>query len=428
MPKFFISFNSVDRPDVRYFVNKLKEALPRHVEIFYDEELRPSERWWDVILEQIATADAVLCVLTTEFFDSAFCRAEYLEAVRLNVPVVPLLWRDIDIPGEFAAVQYVKMSGWVASGNDIPGRLTRHLVEYLTNPRSPVRGGTPTPNPDHVLPPDWDWSGARPRGWKHTRPTAEEHDPTNPTQPHPFIAGPAILPIPFAWMKVDAGKVFLEAGGYIRENNKRFPVKPFYIGRYPITNAQFRVFVQHPHGYQEPRWWDFSESARAWRRDHHQPFPAEFDGDNLPRTQVTWYEALAFCTWLSDQTGKRISLPTEQQWQLAAQGPQGHEYPWGDMAPNHTLANYDWAHPTPTPVGEYPDGASPYGVEDLAGNVWEWCSTSWVDGDSLIGDHPRVVRGGAYSFKAEGLRAAGRYSNSPSHANLALGFRCVMAV
>lgn len=99
---------------------------------------------------------------------------------------------------------------------------------------------------------------------------------------------------------------------------------------------------------------------------------------NTPVIEVYWYGAVAFCEWLSEKKGENIHLPTEAQWEKAARGTDQRRYPWGNDLPNSSRCNYDSVNNGDNfnynaPVGSFPDGASPYGVMDMAGNVWEWC-------------------------------------------------------
>jgi sulfatase modifying factor 1 len=167
----------------------------------------------------------------------------------------------------------------------------------------------------------------------------------------------------------------------------------------------------------------------------------EWSGDDLPREEVNWSDALAHC----ESRGAR--LPTEAEWEYAARGPDGLIFPWGNDF-NGSLGNFcdenctiDWAdedvddgYQNTAPVGSYPGGVSWVGAYDLSGNVWEWVN-DWYDSDyyaSLPASNPqgpesgeyRVLRGGSWGFSATNVRAADRKWNSPDSAGLYLGFRC----
>ncbi len=109
-------------------------------------------------------------------------------------------------------------------------------------------------------------------------------------------------------------------------------MSPFYIAKYPITNAQFQAFVEAADGYGVALWWSYSSDAREWYARNPTPQAAAFGGAAYhPRVNVTWYEAVAFCHWLNERaqptTPLQIRLPTEQEWQYAAQSSDCPPYP-----------------------------------------------------------------------------------------------------
>jgi len=255
----------------------------------------------------------------------------------------------------------------------------------------------------------------------------------------------AILCPPFEWRHVKGGTVTLESavdhGG---TPGGIYHVPDFAIANYPITNAQYVKFLDDPNGYSNSHWWQYSSEAAQWHRDHPRPKPTAFDGPDLPRTCVSWFDSMAFCHWLpaelKNEEGAQhknlpdahnpatwtVRLPTEQEWQRAAVGDSGWRYPWGDQL-DETRGNYGQQVGYPTRVGSYPDGKSPYEVMDMVGNVWEWCLTTWgVDGIETSGYTYRLIRGGAWNVSnPEYLRATDRGGNSPRGRLNDCGFRCV---
>jgi len=217
----------------------------------------------------------------------------------------------------------------------------------------------------------------------------------------------------------------------------------YLISRYPITNAQFTAFAEAG-GYGERRYW--TEAGWEWKererwtgpRDYGEPFNLL----NHPVVGVSWYEAVAFCCWLTEQlrqngelgANEGITLPTESQWEKAARGTDGRIYPWGSE-PDPDRANYgETGIGTTSVVGCFPGGASPYGVEDLSGNVWEWCRTKWEesyevyqDDNDLEGDVRRVLRGGAFDYDQRDVRCAYRDLGYPGGRDDDYGFRVVVA-
>lgn len=236
-----------------------------------------------------------------------------------------------------------------------------------------------------------------------------------------------LLPQPFAWCDIPAGSVSLEDSSHLTPAGSKggvFPVEGFVMAKYPITNAQFKVFLEAEDGYRNPQWWQYSRDGQKWRADNPTPKPTAFPGDDVPRTNVSWYDAVAFCQWLSHKTGEAISLPTEQQWQLAAQSSDNRPYPWGSQF-DKSLVNFKSRGPTP--VTQYPANASPSGVVDLVGNVLEWCLNEWSTGDpSLNGGTRRVLKGGSWHKTVEDeLKATHRMWNYADFRVDNRGFRIV---
>jgi formylglycine-generating enzyme required for sulfatase activity len=244
-----------------------------------------------------------------------------------------------------------------------------------------------------------------------------------------------ILPSPFEWIEIPEGTVTLvpttnvdKEKSYLKQDTV-FTVPAFAIAKYPVTNAQFAKFIEAG-GYREEKWWMSTPSWMVHKKVWTEPRywgNALFNGPEQPVVGVSWYESTSFCTWLSALTGENISLPTEQQWQRAAQGDDGRLYPWGNEEPNDQLCNWKNSNGRTTPVTHYPLGASPFGVMDMAGNVWEWCLTDYMSG-GLVHDGRGLplIRGGAFfvSFSSH-LRVVHRDSEYPDSRASVLGFRLV---
>jgi formylglycine-generating enzyme required for sulfatase activity len=237
----------------------------------------------------------------------------------------------------------------------------------------------------------------------------------------------------FAWCDVAEGYVLIEDATDPRKYNPSgssgglFHVPAFKIARTPITNAQYQVFLDAPDGYRDIRWWTYSLHASAWRRKRPQPKPTVILGERLPRTRVSWFDAVAFCIWLSHRTGRRISLPSELQWQRAAQGDDNRRYPYGKHFDPKRCNTREAGIGAPTAVDAYPDGKSPFGALDMQGNVWEWCLTEWETDDvHLEGNNPRVLRGGAWSSEGALVTTFYRYQNIPAVELDSIGFRPVL--
>jgi hypothetical protein len=200
----------------------------------------------------------------------------------------------------------------------------------------------------------------------------------------------------------------------IAANEPGAPPVAFRIARYPVTVGQYQRFVNE-HGYQDNRWWragGLGKYAEPDGWDEQLQFPAR------PVVGVTWYEASAYCAWAD------CRLPTEAEWELAARGNEGREYPWGNERPEPSRLNcLESGISHPTSVGIYALGATPDGIYDMAGNVWEWCADFWKTGGSY-----RVFRGGGWANVARYCRAAYRDWDAPSSRFDYLGFRVARTV
>lgn len=216
-----------------------------------------------------------------------------------------------------------------------------------------------------------------------------------------------LMPDPFDWIKIPGGQVTLVtekgwAKNYIAEGSSQtFKVSAFEIAKYPVTNAQYAKFIE-ARGYSTQKWW--TEAAWQQKQKDNWTEPrfwqdSERNGDLQPVVGVSWYEAIAFCHWLSAETGENIMLPTEQQWQRAAQGDDGRNYPWGEDWDSLKCQNSVDSKPGKTsPVTLYVGkGDSPFNVVDMAGNVWEWCLTEYESGlNDMNGTNVCVLRGGSW--------------------------------
>ena len=230
----------------------------------------------------------------------------------------------------------------------------------------------------------------------------------------------------------------------------------YHIARYPVTNAQFHCFVEDG-GYVYAPYWVAAQRHGYWqdgsfkdgndlaRRTAPDAFGEPFNLPNHPVVGITWYEALAFSRWLTEQlhgAGQLaadwiVRLPTEAEWEKAARGDAGQRYPWpGDQAdPNR--ANYrDTGIGTTSAVGAFPGGRTPYGAEEMAGNVIEWCSTQWRENyvdyaekvdDSLSSDSRRVLRGGSFGLGDGYARASCRSGNYPDDRDDDVGVRFLLS-
>jgi formylglycine-generating enzyme required for sulfatase activity len=276
---------------------------------------------------------------------------------------------------------------------------------------------------------------------------------------------------------------------------------PFQMGKFPVTNAEWKLFMEAG-GYEDERWWD-TEAAKAWRRgegtaegakqepreirkwfqDHldslheykqltaeeikewtkyarmsddefeawlneeyppgRQTQPAfwnegAFNNPVWPVVGICWYEARAYCTWLSAQTGQSFRLLTEAEWEAAARGSTGHRYAYGDDFDATRCNTFETHIRRTTPIGVFPDGETPAGLVDMTGNTFDWISSLYrsypyaaSDGrEGAVAEGRRVARGGSWPDDRSVARAAYRFRRSPGSRDHNLGFRvgCVAPI
>jgi formylglycine-generating enzyme required for sulfatase activity len=222
-------------------------------------------------------------------------------------------------------------------------------------------------------------------------------------------------------------------------------VAPFHLAKYPVTDQQFQAFLDDPEGFSSPTWW---EGLAADQEHISSPGEQRFDGGNHPRENVSWYDAVAFCRWMTEKVlgnednvgvpeqivnkirdeGWEIRLPTEWEWQMAATGGQtDRKFPWGmDWDDDRANTKHNQLNKT-TAVGMYPSGVSPVGAYDLSGNVWEWCLNAYSDPEDLdlSREDRRVLRGGSWYHWGSYATTEMRSRYYPDYRYNAGGFRVI---
>ncbi len=271
--------------------------------------------------------------------------------------------------------------------------------------------------------------------------------------------GAGVCPVADYWCDVAAGPFWQgdEAAKRGRAPALRQASLPrgLRIARYPVTNAEYRRFVAAG-AYAEPRWWTpaglaFLQAGGHGLAPDETPGPVagpahwgapQYAGPAQPVVGVSWYEAAAYCAWLTDlgrtagwlYPGEALRLPTALEWERAARHTDRRRYPWGDAEPDPERANFEGAGlRAPTPVGAFPAGAAACGALDMAGNVWEWTASL---ADDLVAPGPRpdiaadqtpAIKGGAFNWDADALRCGAHYWFHPAQRYNLLGFRMVWA-
>ena len=232
------------------------------------------------------------------------------------------------------------------------------------------------------------------------------------------------------WVAIESGMlqpIKTETSHKNGSNEMPIHIEKFWISKFPVTNAQYQVFVDDSDGYANPQWWQYSGDAAKWRAANPESKPSRFKGDDRPRENVTWYEAMAFCSWLSDKTKSNITLPTVHQWQRAARGDDDRLYPWGSEFNVERANTRESKIKMTTLVMRYEDGLSPFGIYDMAGNAWEWCLNSGEkDSRNQGGDSFRAIYGGSFISDYKRAQTNYHFNLSPEYHYATIGFRLVI--
>jgi len=233
---------------------------------------------------------------------------------------------------------------------------------------------------------------------------------------------------------VPAGEILMGSEDSDADDNEKpehiVYLDAFWIYKYEVTNAQFTEFL-NTQGNQEEDGVTWLDASDPDARIHQQggEWVADDGYEDHPVVEVSWYGADTYCQWAGGR------LPTEAEWEKAARGTGGSKYPWGDTSPTCNLAKFADCPGQTVSVGSYPNGASPYGALDMAGNAWEWCMDWYApeyysrtgNNDNpqgpMSGDN-RILRGGAGTSNAWTLRSSVRGRNDPGKTNSINGFRC----
>jgi len=240
------------------------------------------------------------------------------------------------------------------------------------------------------------------------------------------------------WVTIEGGKFLMGAQNWNPSQPNYDPeaypdeapvheveVNTFQIAKYPVTVWEYQAFVEGE-GYLDKRWWTaggFGDKTEPANWQDQVAYPSR------PVVGVSWYEATAYCAWAG------VRLPTEAEWERAARGCSGRKYPWIDGEPDVARANFaEGGVQHATPVGLYPAGATPEGIQDLAGNVWEWVADCYApygeraEQNDAEPDTGRVLLGGCWHNNSWSLRAAVRGRGVPDGRGSHIGFRCARDV
>jgi len=412
-PYIFISYAHIDGVLVYPEIKSL--CVDHGYRIWYDEGLDPGNEWPEEIARAINTSAIFIVFISQNAVQSRNVTKEIHFALDQSKPFLAVHLEEVSLPpglklymGNIQAVMK-----WRMSGDDYLRKMSKCLEKYGVQ-SGPVKPGPPPKDP------------------------AANESPPAPEKEWP----PTIRPDPDGeeMVRIPAGEFVM---GSNEDDNEKTPhnvfVAAFYMDKHEVTNQRFDRFVKATGFRTEAEqagggvFWDgthFKQDASVNWKSPFGPGDSLQDKMELPVVQVSWNDAVAFCVW----AGKR--LPTEAEWEKAARGGlEGKKYPWGDVDARGR-ACYDQAGTgRPDSVGKY--AATGYGLFDMAGNVWEWCS-DWYQADYYknspsknpagpTSGEDRVLRGGTWSYYGGYLRCADRSYSLPSFRFGYVGFRCVMS-
>jgi formylglycine-generating enzyme required for sulfatase activity len=221
--------------------------------------------------------------------------------------------------------------------------------------------------------------------------------PAKKKSPNPFATRqpfePEMVLIPAGEFLMGSDPKKVQGANVVEQPQHILHLPDYYLARTPVTNTQYAAFVGAS-GHDRPKHWQGGKPPQG--KDDH------------PVVNVSWHDAVAYCRWLSEATGRPYALPSEAQWEKGARGADGRIYPWGDQWDASRCNAGKGGKGDTTPVETYPQGASPYGLLDMAGNVWEWTTSVYKnypydpdDGRENLeagDDVRRVLRGGAFYY------------------------------
>ncbi|MEW8632327.1 MAG: SUMF1/EgtB/PvdO family nonheme iron enzyme [Candidatus Thiodiazotropha sp.] len=320
----------------------------------------------DLYHHLIGGVDIIVWLVFPETDESSFFSKE-LEIARMQgKPIIPIVIDDAPIPDPLQDIQAIHH-------RDDEKETLQQLAQVLTTAWEKIKTTNSAQSPRKLLLPDIDW------------------------------------------VEIPGGNFIFSEG----EERQTIYLERFRISRYPITNVQYQCFIDAG-GYQEERWW----------QDLKQPAPEKprWGQSNRPRTDVNWYEAVAFSRWLAEQLKQTIRLPTEQEWEMAARGTDSRVYPWGDEHVNGYANTKESGLEETSAVGIFIQDKSPYGVMDLEGNVWEWCLNKYGHPEQIAPDTSgdlRTQRGGCWLDLSDDARTGDRGWYDPVIRYYFRGFRVV---
>lgn len=445
MADIFLSYAREDKERARLFARAFEAQA---WSVFWDPRILPGTSWDEVIEAELESCRCVVVLWSVTSVSSKWVKSEATFGDDKGI-LVPVALDGATPPLKFRYIQSAQLQAWAGdTSDDAFAHLLDGIARHAPHPLKKAPAALAPPKTRSIKPRS---SRSRPEAIEASAETMRVAFP--PTAP---VALPLRRFREDAWHLPDEhllGFVEIPPGEFLMGSDKSLDHQAFddelpqhsvwlpryFIGRYEVTVGQFRACVAD--GGCQPG-------------DHR----ALAGPDDLPVRYVSWEEALAYCKWLDrklrawDDTpvpladtlaGRRggvafhATLPSEAEWEKGARGADGRIFPWGQTI-DGTKANYsDGGSGAPMPVGSFPQGASPFGLLDMSGNVCEWTRSCYRpypyradDGrEDLVADDNtrRVVRDGSFSNTAGVVRAAVRRKGGTRARNKSFGFRVVVS-
>ena len=363
MSKVFISYS---RKDLTFIERLAADLVEEGCDVWYDlSGLDGGMRWVDEIEKEIKDRPYMLVVLSPNAIESEYVTEEVVYAKQINKKVIPLYYHPCEVKMLYASLNRIDVQGENYKKNF--DRILRAINVSKATPAPVGRVSNPTPKIE-----------PKPRQAKSL---------TYKSTPDKITLSNGL-----EFMRVPAGK-------FLMGDEKSTVDIPYdyWMARYPVTNAQYNQFTKK----------DFDKGK-----------------ENHPVVGVSWQDAMAYCERLNSLLKSELPsdlilrLPTEAEWEKAARGTDGWEYPWGNTFDKNKCNTSEGGKKDTTPVGYYsPGGDSPYDIADMSGNVWEWTHSLYKPYPYKVNDGredekesgARVLRGGSFFNSVRFARCAFRY-------------------